>query len=254
MVIAIPKYGNLIAPCFETAINFLITVAEDKKIILSRQVSCTECRGFGRVNLLKENNVNVLICGGIETFYRNLLLAANIEVISPVATETDNAIDMYLAGYLSAEKNSYVETDQRLIPLDDLICWSKDIFSINGYRIFSGSENIPFPVDFLAEIDCPVCRKAIMIAVCCGAHAYRADYELKEFERVSRFPKFHGRVYIHPDTEFIRNQCAELGIDLIDPFSESPEGIPSGKKVIPLLKIPVIGHEKAFLRDNNRPI
>ena len=248
MIIAVPKYGIMIAPCFETASNFLIAVAEEGKIILSRQAACTGCIGFGRVNLLKDNNVNILICSGIKTFYQNLLTAADIQVISQVNINAEKAIELYLAGSLTARIPYDDEATQPLIPLDDLICWSKDIFSINGYRIIEDPASIPFPVDFLAEFECPVCHKSIMIAVCCGAHAYKADYEIREFEHVSRSPKFHGRIYVHPGTEAIKNRCAELSIELLDPFDESLEGRRPGPKTIPLLKTPIIGHEKAFMR------
>lgn len=246
MIIAMPKYSKMIAPCFETATDFLITVVEDGRIILSRQTSCEGCEGFGRVSLLKENNVDILICGGIKTFYQNILLASGIDVVAPVSADAEKAVELYLAGNLCSRIAPDDETNQPLIPLDDLICWSKDIFSTSGFRIFSDSEHLPFPVDFMAEIDCPICNKSIMLAICCGAHVYKAEYELREFERVSRSPKFHARIYIHPNTGSIRNRCDELGIELIDPFEESLVKGQPGQNAIPLLKTPIIGHEHAF--------
>jgi len=253
MIIAVPKYGTMIAPCFETAGNFLIAIAEDRKIILSRLVTCGGCRGFSRVNLLKENKVDVLICGGIKAFYRNLLSAANIQVLAPINIEVEKAVDLYLHGVLK----SMIETDDEQeglppIPLDDLICWAKELFTLNGFRIVSDPQTIPFPIDFLAEIECPLCGKTIIVAVCCGAHIYRSEFELKEFERVSRLPKYHARIYIHPKTPTVANICAESGMDLIDPFAESTDVGPMAKKAIPLLKTPIIGHERAFsITDNH---
>ncbi len=255
MIIAVPKYGKMTAPCFETAGNFLIAIAEDGKIILSRLVSCSGCRGFSRVNLLKENKVDVLICGGIKSFYRNLLSAANITVMSPVNIEVEKAIELYLDGTLQPTMTADDEEGMPPIPLDDLICWAKELFTINGFRIIANSPNAAFPIDFVAEIECPVCGKTITTAVCCGAHLYRSEFELKEFERASRLPKYHARVYIHPWTKTVADFCSDCAMELIDPFSESVDESSAMNKAIPLLKTPIIGHERAFsITDNHTEI
>jgi predicted Fe-Mo cluster-binding NifX family protein len=246
MIIAAPKYGKMIAPCFETATDFLITVVEDNKVILTRQAACTGCKGFSRVNLLSENRVNVLICSGIKAFYQNLLLASDITVVSSVNLEAEKAVELFLAGDLSLIEVHDDEISEPLIPLDDLVCRSKDIFSAKGFRVRTGIDDMPFPIDFLAEIDCPVCGKSILLAVCCGVHAYKAEYELREFDRVSRTREFHSRVYVHPHSESIEALCRDLGIEFMDPFDDRLERESSRSKAIPLLKIPIIGHEMAF--------
>jgi len=178
VIIAVPKYGRMVAPCFESATEFSIAVVEDGRIILSRQIVCGGCKGFSRVNLLKENSVTILICSGINRFYQNLLSASDIRVISSVNTDADEAIDLYLSGKLNLQIFSDDEIGEPTIPLDDLVCWSKDIFSTSGFRIYSDEERTTFPIDFLAEINCPLCGKLILLAVCCGAHAYKAEHEL----------------------------------------------------------------------------
>jgi predicted Fe-Mo cluster-binding NifX family protein len=246
VIIAVPKYGIMIAPCFETATDFLVAVVENGRIILSRQIACAGCKGFGRVSLLNENRVDVLICGGIKAFYQNLLLASDIKVISSVNLEAEKAVELFLAGDLGSTELHDDEISQPLIPLDDLVCWSKDIFSAKGFRVRTGIDDMPFPIDFLAEIDCPVCGKSILLAVCCGVHAYKAEQELREFDRVSRARDFHSRVYVHPYSEPIGALCRDLGIELIDPLDNRLEKEPSSSKAIPLLKVPIMGHEMAF--------
>jgi predicted Fe-Mo cluster-binding NifX family protein len=246
MIIATPKYGKMIAPCFETATDFLIAVAQDNRIILSRQVACAGCKGFSRISLLNENSVNVLICSGIKAFYQNLLLASDIKVISSVNLEAEKAIELFLAGNLGSTQADDDEISRPLVPLDDLVCWSKDILSAKGFRVRTGLDDMPFPIDFLAEINCPRCGKSIMVAVCCGAHAYKTEYELREFDRVSRTREFHSRVYVHPYSESIGALCRDLGIELIDPFADRNERDACHPGAIPFLKIPIIGHEMAF--------
>jgi len=235
----------MVAPCFESATEFSIAVVEDGRIILSRQIVCGGCKGFSRVNLLKENSVTILICSGINRFYQNLLSASDIRVISSVNTDADEAIDLYLSGKLNLQIFSDDEIGEPTIPLDDLVCWSKDIFSTSGFRIYSDEERTTFPIDFLAEINCPLCGKLILLAVCCGAHAYKAEHELVEFKRVSRSPIYNARIYIHPSSVSIKQRCDEFGIELIDPFDESLEKGDKGRNIIPLLRMPIIGHERA---------
>lgn len=245
MTIAVPYFGHLIAPCFETSSNFIVAVAEDGKIILVRHLTCAGCRGFSRVSLLKEHDVDVLICGGIGEFYLNLLRSSNIKVVDQVSMNPEKAIDSFLRRELVSESSAEESENATPIPLEDLVCWARDLFFSNGYRISTEPDAIIFPIDFVAEIKCPVCGGQITIAVCCGAHTYKAGQELLEFQRVSSSGRFHGRIYIHPRSESVSNLCNAFGIELIDPFDETIDNETIAGSGIPLFKKPIIGHELA---------
>ena len=246
MIVAIPQLGDSVAPCFETAGFFLIAVAEAGKAIESRTETCTGCEGFGRVRLLRDNKVNTLVCGGIKRFYRDLLEVSGVSVIDGVSMSATEALSEFLARNLHGEES---ETDSEItsgdIPHEDLVCWAKELFDTHGYKVLAVKDRAPFPIDLTAEMTCPVCGKQIKVAICCGAHIYRADKEIREFHYAIR-ADYDVQVYVHPATPGISRHCEEYGIELIDPETELSNSDKHSAKRIPILQKPVSGHERAF--------
>jgi predicted Fe-Mo cluster-binding NifX family protein len=246
LIVAIPLLGHTVAPCFETAGFFLIAVVETGRDVESRSEACSGCKGFGRVRLLQDNKVNALVCGGIKRFYRDLLEASGISVIQGVSMLPRDALSQFLAGRLHAEESRSVSgIPSGEIPHEDLVCWAKELFDTHGYSVVAGRDRAPFPIDLIAEMTCPVCNKQIKVAICCGAHIYRADKEIREFHYAVR-SDYDGQVYVHPATPGISQHCEEYGIELIDPETELANSHKHSGKRIPILQKPVAGHEKAF--------
>ena len=219
------------------------------KNISSSIVTCSGCEGFGRVRVIQDNNAEVLICNGIRGFYRELLESSGVTVINNVSATITSALDRYLDGDLKVRPHNeeLAETSCR-IPHKDIICWTKELFESHGYRVSLASENTPFPIDMIACIACPVCGKKICVAVCCGAHMYRIDNEIREFHHRAR-GDCHAEVYIHPGYPSVIKQCQEYGIQLIDPNTETANRDRTVPGRIPLLTRPIPGHEKACLDD-----
>jgi predicted Fe-Mo cluster-binding NifX family protein len=245
MRIAVPKFRDSIAPSFEAAGHFLITEIQDRRRMSSEIVESEGCEGFGQVRVLREQRVNTLLCNGIKLFYRDMLRASGLTVIPNVSLTITEALELFLAGQLptygeEAENCDFCPS----IPLDDLICWTKDLFATHGFEVRYGSDAGPFPVDLIAEITCPLCHKPVRVAVCCGAHAYRSEQELREFHRVSA-AGFHASVYVHPATPSVTRCCQEYGIELIDPNDDISDTDPAPAGRIPLLQRIIPGHEKA---------
>jgi len=246
MIVAIPKFNNEIAPCFEVASTFLIASIEENLEISMKLHKCEGCEGFGRLRFLNERKVSVLICNGIKGFYKDILINSGITVIDNISSPAGKALDDYRDGKLKPEKSqSEIYNIDSNIPLDDIICWTKDLFKSNGYTIIQGEELTPFPIDMVAKMKCPICGKPVRVAICCGAHSYRVDQELLEFHRVSA-TDFHAQVYIHPAKPEIIKRCEEFGIELIDPFSDKCEMPAESRMPIPIIRQPVSGHEKAW--------
>ena len=246
MIVAVPKFKDEIAPCFEVASTFVITTYEGDNETEKSLQNCEGCEGFGRVRLLNEYNVNVLICNGIKAFYKDILANSGVTVIDKVTLPVEEALKRYYQGNLKAAeiKPELLNIDSS-IPLDDIICWTKDLFQTNGYKISKVKDSAPFPIDLVAEITCPVCRKPIRVAICCGAHSYRIDQDLLEFHRVAA-TDYHAQVYVHPAQPEIARRCDEFGIELIDPLADFCEIKRKSKKTVPVLKKPAAGHEKAW--------
>jgi len=241
-----PKLKESIAPCFETARYFLIVNVREGREISSSIVNGTGCEGFGQVRLLQDHNVDTLICGGIKSFYKQLLISCGINVIESVDVPFDDALSLYLDGEL--EPSEAEETLPELsveIPHEDLVCWATELFESHGYRILKTEMERAFPIDLVAEINCPVCHRPIRVAVCCGAHTYRSDQEIQEFHHVTR-SSFQARVYVYPARSSVRRCCCDYGIQVLDPDADAlnRDHVEPGR--IPLLEQPIAGHERAF--------
>jgi predicted Fe-Mo cluster-binding NifX family protein len=251
--VAIPVLASDVAPCFEVA-NYFAIVEIENGIQSSKTVSkCGGCEGYGRVRFLIENNINVLVCNGIKLFYCDLLKISGLKVISDIAGSVDNALAAYLSGQLAPLERTAETVDLSLeIPHDDLVCWTRQLFESNGYEVSPRPDHLPFLIDLVAEIKCPVCGKAIRVGICCGAHTYRLAKEIMEFHHISP-TEFQAKVYIYPSSAEIFQTCSEYGIELIDPNSEDDYLFRPRVDRIPILRNPINGHEKACLslQENN---
>lgn len=250
MKIAIPTYADNIAPCFEAAGFFTLVSTRDNIPVSSKPITCSGKEGYFRVRLLQVHSVDVLICNGIKGFYRDMLTGSGIEVIRGVSGPAARALAEFLNGELKAESYSADEISPPCeIPRDELIAWTTDYFTSCGYRVSPGPGEDVILVDLVAEITCPLCGKPVRVAICCGAHTYRADLEIREFHHAT-LSGFNARVYVYPGDAAIATNCREFGIEFIDPKQAGSYAEIQSKQPIPALAGPVSGHEKAFGNDS----
>jgi len=248
--VAIPILDEALAPCFEVARFFMICDISDPKEITTRIEKCVGCEGFGRVRFLQENDVSVLICNGIKSFYRDLLITSGIRVISNISLSANDALISFLANELKFDESAIALSPVlNPIPRDDLVCWARELFSSNGYRISEIEGPSHSLIDFVAEINCPVCGKLIRIAACCGAHTYNFAQEIKHFH-YSTSANYQARVYIYAANSELVQTCREYDVELIDPEAEDDFMDKPAIGRIPILRNPVQGHEKAFQNFN----
>jgi predicted Fe-Mo cluster-binding NifX family protein len=244
--VAMPILDEALAPCFEVARYFMICDISNPDEITTSIEKCSGCEGFGRVRFLQDNNVSILICNGIKSFYRDMLIAAGIKVVSNICLPAKEALNSLLASKLNYDESTVVQGPVLSpIPRDDLICWARDLFDSNGYRISTADKHFHSLIDFVAEINCPACGKPIRVAVCCGAHTYSYSQEIKHFHFLTS-SNYQARVYIYTSNSELIQTCREYNVELIDP--ESDEILPSKQSTgkIPILREPIKGHEKAF--------
>jgi len=228
----------------------MICEFDSENEIFSQTVSCTGCEGFGRIRLLQKYNVNVLICSGIKSFYRDLLESSGLTVIDNISIDADKALKRYLDGKIKLQNHKdNLDEFSCEIPHEDLVCWARELFESHGFSVTKLDEETLFPVDLVAAINCPVCRKQIKVAVCCGAHTYRADQEIREFHHLAA-SIYHAKVYVYPGNPRVKKSCREYNIQLIDPDSEGTNRDQTITDKIPLLEYPVTNHEKAFAGQN----
>jgi len=243
--IAIPQLGDQVAPRFDVARSMLMAAVDQGRVVWSKAVECDGPEGYRRVRLLRIHQVTVLICGGINTSYRDLLVASGVAVIPKYSGTVQDAIDDYLCGRISAEVCVPDEAARhRAVPHEQLVEQARSLFQSCGYQVAPGPGPDAFLIDLVAVIECPVCHLPVRVAVCCGAHTYRADQEISEFHHATR-SGYHARAYICPRQSAVWECCREYGIEPLDPSAEPSIDHVKRANRIPLLRGPVPGHERA---------
>lgn len=101
MKIAIPRFGERVAPCFEHSATMAIYTIEAGRIIDQVDVPLQSREEFDRIRLMRAQQVKAVICGGIHEFFENMLRADGIEVVSWVTGEVEDLLGLYLEGRLS---------------------------------------------------------------------------------------------------------------------------------------------------------
>jgi predicted Fe-Mo cluster-binding NifX family protein len=246
MKVAIPELNNKIAPCFEAAKQFYIAIINNSKITHSETVKCYSGEGFMNIRILRLHKVHTLICNGIKSFYKDQLRAMGIQVIPNVNDSIQKSIDRFIKDELPCITGlNYNKCCSNAVLHDELVIWAKDLFESNGYSIALSPGIESFLIDLVAIIKCPVCSKQIDVAICCGAQIYRTDQEIREFHHNTK-THYKSRVYVNLTNPQLEKSCNDYGIDFISPEIPRTEPKERTKSLIPILRRPVEGHEKAF--------
>ncbi len=241
MNVAIPVLNNRVAPCFEAASVIALVEVDGKKIRSEKYIQCEAKEGFRRIRLLRLYNVDVLICNGIKSFYRDLLSSIGVRVVADAIGTVAEVLEEFLGDRISPKEPELPgQVQTHGVNLNDLISWSRAHFENNGFEVKKGPGLDSFLIDLVAERSCPLCAKKIRVAICCGVHTYSTELEIEEFNYCAK-SEYNARVFIYPGDEKIAQKCHAFGIEHLVPFGEqtikdSPEDI------IPVLKLPVEGH------------
>jgi len=98
--VAIPRLGESIAPCFEYSANFSIYTVREGHVIDRIEFPLRSKDPFDRVRLLRAEQVDTIICGGVMERYEDLLKASGIQVISWVSGSVEDLLNLFLRGQL----------------------------------------------------------------------------------------------------------------------------------------------------------
>ncbi len=90
----------MVAPCFEYCATMAIFTVEGGRILDQVDFPLRSRDPFDRVRLLRDREVDTLICGGMQDVYEDLVRASGFEVISWVSGSVEDLLDMYLRGRL----------------------------------------------------------------------------------------------------------------------------------------------------------
>lgn len=102
MKVAIPRMGERVAPCFEYCATMAVFTVDGAEVVDQVDAVIASHDPFDRVRLLRDRQVDTIICGGVQEPYEEALRASGITVISWVAGDVDDLLDMFLRGRLVA--------------------------------------------------------------------------------------------------------------------------------------------------------
>jgi predicted Fe-Mo cluster-binding NifX family protein len=100
MRVAIPHYQDEVAPCFEATAAITIFTVRRRKVVKQTRFSLQSKEALDRVRLLRDQEVNTLICGGLQASFEDLLRASGIQVVSWVTGNVDELLNRFLEGRL----------------------------------------------------------------------------------------------------------------------------------------------------------
>jgi len=105
MKIAIPRFGEDLAPCFEHTAMITIFTVQEGRIVHRLDFPLSSREPLDRVRLLRDQEVKTVICGGVDCAYENLLRASGIEVISWVTGNAVELLEAFLQGRLTSRSD-----------------------------------------------------------------------------------------------------------------------------------------------------
>jgi len=100
--IAIPRYEESVAPCFEYSATMAIFTVEGTEVVDQIDVPIRSRVAFDRIRLLRDHGVDTVICGGVQEVYEDMLCAHGFCVVSWVAGNVEDLLRDFLRGRLRA--------------------------------------------------------------------------------------------------------------------------------------------------------
>ena len=103
MKIAITYSDGEVFQHFGKTEQFKVYDVEDKKVVSSEVIGNNGLGHEALAGLLAENNIDVLICGGMGEGAKNALAEAGVEVVSGAQGDADSAVEAFLKGDLESK-------------------------------------------------------------------------------------------------------------------------------------------------------
>ena len=100
MKVAMPRFGEDIAPCFEYSATITIFTIQRRRVVDELDFTLQSREALDRVRLLRDQQVDVLICGGVQDVVEQLLQARGIRVISWISGRVEELLEAFIADRL----------------------------------------------------------------------------------------------------------------------------------------------------------
>ena len=100
MKVAIPLFGQRVAPRFECASAFLVAEIDSGGVVARQTYPLLHPSLPVRLRLLHSLGVEAVICGGISGFVARQFQAAGIRLFANVMGDAESALDLFVRGNL----------------------------------------------------------------------------------------------------------------------------------------------------------
>jgi predicted Fe-Mo cluster-binding NifX family protein len=97
-----PRFGELIAPCFGSAATITLFTVKEGKVVDEVDFCLESSEALDRFRLMRDQGVETLICGGLEQCLADLLEASDVRVISWVSGRVADLLGRFIRGELVA--------------------------------------------------------------------------------------------------------------------------------------------------------
>jgi len=98
--VAIPRMGESVAPCFEYCATMAIFTIANGAVADQVDFPLRSQDPFDRVRLLRDQEIDTIICGGLQDVYEDVLRTSGFQVISWVSGSVDDLLELFLRGQL----------------------------------------------------------------------------------------------------------------------------------------------------------
>ena len=106
MKIAIPRVGEAVAPRLEYSATVAIVTVENGRVVDRLDFPIRSDESLDRIRLLRDQQVDIIICGGVQDVFEDMLRASGFEVISWVSGNIEDLLSLFLKGKLVTGRRS----------------------------------------------------------------------------------------------------------------------------------------------------
>lgn len=103
MKIAIPTFGERISPRFDCACTILLLTIEDNSVTEDRVIDIGSWSPVERIDKLKNLEIDVLLCGGIDNSSYEQLKSRGIDVIPWITGNVSDVVLGFLNGHIEPQ-------------------------------------------------------------------------------------------------------------------------------------------------------
>lgn len=103
MRLAIPIFRSRVSPVFDFSTKALIIELEQEKKI-SKQINLEGLTPQARVDKLKDENIDIIICAGLSLPLHRMMIFAGIQVIPGIVGEVEEVLKAYETGDLKQKR------------------------------------------------------------------------------------------------------------------------------------------------------